>query len=54
MPRTWDARLARLLVTPLKDTRVTPNHLTTLRLVVGIAGAAALAQPTFGWINAGA
>ncbi|HVW50099.1 MAG TPA: CDP-alcohol phosphatidyltransferase family protein [Trinickia sp.] len=53
-PRTWDARLARLLVTPLKDTRVTPNHLTTLRLVVGIAGAAALAQPTFGWINAGA
>ena len=54
MPRTWDARLARRLVTPLKDTRVTPNHLTTLRLIVGLAGAAALAQSTFGWLNVGA
>jgi len=53
-PRTWDARLARWLVTPLKDTKVTPNHLTTLRLVTGVAGAACLAHRGFGWANAGA
>ena len=29
------ARLARILVTPLKDSWVTPNHLTTVRLGVG-------------------
>ena len=54
LPRTWDARLARWLVTPLKDTRITPNHLTTLRLLIGLAGAACLAQGSFGWANAGA
>jgi phosphatidylglycerophosphate synthase len=53
-PRTWDARLARRLVTPLKTSRVTPNHLTTLRLIVGLAGAIGLAQGTFAWTNAGA
>lgn len=54
MPRTWDARLARRLVAPLEASRVTPNHLTTLRLAVGIAGAAALARGGFAWVNAGA
>jgi len=54
MPRTWDARLARWLVTPLKDTRVTPNHLTTVRLLIGLAGAACLTRGSFGWSNAGA
>ncbi|MGN6668983.1 MAG: CDP-alcohol phosphatidyltransferase family protein [Trinickia sp.] len=53
-PRTWDARLARRLVTPLKASRVTPNHLTTLRLVVGVAGAAALARGGFASTNIGA
>ena len=53
-PRTWDGRLARRLVTPLVGTRVTPNHLTTLRLAIGLAGAAALAHGGFGWSNAGA
>lgn len=53
-PRTWDARLARRLVTPLVGTPVTPNHLTTLRLLIGLAGAWCLTQPGFGWINAGA
>ena len=32
------------LVTPLKDSRVTPNHLTTVRLGVGLAAASG-----FGW-----
>lgn len=54
MPRTWDARLARRLVTPLKASRVTPNHLTTVRLAVGIAGAAALARGGFVSTNVGA
>jgi phosphatidylglycerophosphate synthase len=42
------------LVTPLKDTRVTPNHLTTVRLAVGLAGAAAFLPGTYFWSNVGA
>ncbi|WP_027802098.1 CDP-alcohol phosphatidyltransferase family protein [Paraburkholderia dilworthii] len=53
-PRTWDARLARRLVTPLVNTRVTPNHLTTLRLLIGVSGALCLARGGFAWANAGA
>jgi archaetidylinositol phosphate synthase len=49
--RPWDARLARALVTPLKHTWVTPNHLTSVRLAVGLAAAAAFAQGTYGWSN---
>jgi archaetidylinositol phosphate synthase len=52
--RPWDARLARRLVTPLKDTRATPNHLTTVRLAVGLAAAAAFLPGTYGWVNIGA
>jgi len=52
--RPWDARLARKLVTPLKNTRVTPNHLTTVRLAVGLAGAAAFLPGTYLWSNVGA
>ncbi len=50
----WDARLARRLVTPLKDTRVTPNHLTSVRLAIGLAAAAAFLPGTYGWSNLGA
>ncbi|CAB3797942.1 CDP-alcohol phosphatidyltransferase family protein [Paraburkholderia fynbosensis] len=53
-PRTWDARLARRLVTPLVKTWVTPNHLTTLRLLIGVAGALCLAHGQFAWANVGA
>lgn len=53
-PRPWDARLARRLVTPLKDSRATPNHLTTVRLAFGLAAAAAFVPGTYGWINVGA
>ena len=52
--RPWDARLARKLVTPLRHTRVTPNHLTTVRLAVGLAGAAAFLPGTYLWSNVGA
>jgi archaetidylinositol phosphate synthase len=54
VPKTWDAKLARRLVTPLVDTFVTPNHLTTLRLLIGLAGALCLARGGFAWTNAGA
>ncbi len=47
----WDARLARRLVAPLIHSRVTPNHLTTLRLVVGLAAAAAFVPGRYGWSN---
>ncbi|MGH8598630.1 MAG: CDP-alcohol phosphatidyltransferase family protein [Gammaproteobacteria bacterium] len=39
MTKPWDARLAAQLVKPLCGTPVTPNHLTTVRLFVGISGA---------------
>lgn len=53
MPEThpWDARLARRLVIPLKDSWVTPNLLTTVRLSVGLAAAAAFSLGTYGWSN---
>jgi phosphatidylglycerophosphate synthase len=47
----WDARLARWLVTPLAGSWVTPNHLTTVRLAVGLAGAMAFTRGTYGWSN---
>jgi phosphatidylglycerophosphate synthase len=46
--------LARLIVAPLKDTWVTPNHLTTVRLAVGLAAAAAFLPGTYAWSNAAA
>lgn len=49
--RPWDARLARALVAPIKDTRITPNHLTTVRLAVGVAAGAAFLPGTYGWSN---
>jgi archaetidylinositol phosphate synthase len=49
--RPWDARLARRLITPLKDSWVGPNHLTTLRLLVGLAAAAAFTLGTYAASN---
>ncbi|MGH8582971.1 MAG: CDP-alcohol phosphatidyltransferase family protein [Gammaproteobacteria bacterium] len=42
--KPWDARLAAVLVQPLRDTRVSPNHLTTLRLGAGLVSAWAFAD----------
>ncbi|MEH2415272.1 CDP-alcohol phosphatidyltransferase family protein [Nostoc sp.] len=59
--KPWDAQLAYWLVKPLKDSWVNPNHLTTVRLVTGLA--AAVAMSTTGvaaavgdaiWVNIGA
>ena len=52
--RPWDARLARSMVTPLAHTWVHPNHLTTLRLAVGLAAAVAFTRGTYLASNVGA
>jgi len=46
---TWIHRGVRRAVRPLVATAVTPNHITTLRLVVGLAAAGALASGGGGW-----
>src|SRR5215475_3193457 len=45
--KPWDSRLAHALILPLRHTRVHPNHVTTLALLVGLGAAAlyAIASP---------
>jgi archaetidylinositol phosphate synthase len=52
--KTWDAQLAYWVVRPLKDSWVNPNHLTTVRLVTGLAAAVALAVGDGSWAKIGA
>ena len=52
--KPWDARLAYRLVYPLRTTRITPNHLTTLRLLFGLLAFAGLSAGGWVWANAGA
>ncbi|MEH2446509.1 MAG: CDP-alcohol phosphatidyltransferase family protein [Nostoc sp.] len=52
--KPWDAQLAYWLVKPLKDSWVNPNHLTTVRLVTGLAAAVAIAVGDAIWANIGA
>lgn len=47
---SWSHRLARLLVRPLVGTWVTPNHLTTLRLVTGMLACLALIPADAAWL----
>lgn len=53
-PATLDARLARRLITPLIGTPITPNHLTTLRLLIGVVGAYYLSVGSFWSCSLGA
>ncbi len=46
---SWTHRLARPLVRPLVGTGITPNHITTARLVSGLMAAAALCPGTPYW-----
>lgn len=50
----WDQRIARFLVRPLVRTWVTPNHLTTLRLLLGLGACALLAYGEIPLIHWGA
>ena len=43
LAKPWDARLAAALVRPLVNTGVSPNVLTTVRLLVGVIGTALFA-----------
>jgi phosphatidylglycerophosphate synthase len=51
---TWIHGLVRGGVRRLAGTRVTPNHLTTVRLVTGLAAIALVAQPGYAPAAAGA
>ena len=42
--KPWDARVAARFVGPLTDTPVHPNHLTGMRLAIGIGGAICFAR----------
>jgi len=46
---SWTHRLARVLVRPMLGTRITPNDLTTGRLVTGIAACIAFLPGDPGW-----
>jgi phosphatidylglycerophosphate synthase len=50
---TWIHRLVQPMVEPLVGTQVSPNPSTTLRLVTGLAAAAAYAEGTSFWLSAG-
>ena len=51
---TWIHKIARQLVQPLVDTPVTPNHLTTGRLLSGLAAAVCFAIGELSWNLLGA
>lgn len=46
---SWTHKIAGVCILPLVDTPVTPNHLTALRLVTGIAACAAFAVGVRQW-----
>jgi len=47
---SWTHKLARLAVKPLIDSPVTPNHLTTLRLLTGLAACGGFAHGDRLWV----
>lgn len=52
--KPWDARLAWRLIYPWRDSALTPNHLTSLRLLSGVAACGFLSLGGFVWSNTGA
>ena len=46
---SWTHRLARVVVRPLVGTSIAPNHLTTVRLVSGLAACVAFAVGEVPW-----
>lgn len=51
--KPWDSRLALWCVRPLRHTRLTPNHLTTASLLLGLTAAALYASGSRGAANWG-
>ena len=52
--KPWDARLAYRLVLPLKNTALTPNHFTWVRLLFGVLACISLGYGNYVWGNIGA
>ncbi len=52
--KPWDARLAYHLVYPFRDSCLTPNHFTMLRLLFGIMACCTFAAGGYFWSNIGA
>jgi phosphatidylglycerophosphate synthase len=50
----YDQRIARILVRPLVNSPVTPNHLTTLTLILALAGAGLMTTADAQLLNWGA
>ncbi|NNE37944.1 MAG: CDP-alcohol phosphatidyltransferase family protein, partial [Gammaproteobacteria bacterium] len=48
-PKTHMHAVARWMMSPLVDTRVTPNHITTIRLLSGLLAAWCFSTPETGW-----
>ena len=46
---SWTHKIARVCILPLVNTPVTPNHLTILRLITGLAACSAFAIGTKEW-----
>ena len=40
---SWTHKIARFFVLPLVDTSITPNHITTIRLITGLIACSAFA-----------
>ena len=52
--KPWDAYLAYQLVYPLRNSKLTPNYFTSLRLVFGIGACMTFALGSYFWSNIGA
>lgn len=52
--KPWDAQLACRLIYPLRNSFVTPNHLTFIRLMFGVFAGAGFATGDYFWTNVGA
>lgn len=50
----WDQRLAHFLVAPLSNSFVTPNHITTFRLLLGLGACACMVLDKAALIHLGA
>ena len=52
---TWIHKIARVtIVRPLAKTPVTPNQLTTVRIIAGVSAAMSVAHGSVEWANYGA
>lgn len=52
--KPWDARFASRFVCPIRNTFITPNHLTTLRLLFGVLSFIFLSTGEYIYCNIGA